>query len=132
MTQKYFGRLYHAIKEVYPAFERMHLETTACALGRRGGRENDIIFWDEVSDRLQNLYTVKRKINTDADIRILYRGKWVSMSHVFEFFYQMGDTIDSEATMRIRKEEELPHNSWYQKYCRENNGNLYLQPQWDD
>ena len=85
MTQKYFGRLYHAIKDVYPSFEWMHLETTACALGRRGGRENDIIFWDEVSDGLQNFYTVKRKNSTDADIRILYRGKWVSMSHVFEF-----------------------------------------------
>ena len=132
MTQKYFGRLYHAIKEVYPSFERMHLETTACALGRQGGRGNDIIFWDEVSDRLQNFYTVKRKSSTDADIRILYRGKWVSMSHVFEFFYQMGDTIDSEATMRIRKEEELPRNSWYQKYCRENNGNVYPQQHWDD
>ena len=41
------------------------------------------------------------------------------MTHVFEFFYQMGDTIDSEAMMRIRIEEELLPNSWYQKYCRE-------------
>ena len=84
----YFDQLHADLKSNDSNFLKSNLEQVMCSEGRKH-RKVDVIYEDPKTGLPQNFFLAKSKTKSNVQMRVLHRGRWEQLSHVFHPFFKM-------------------------------------------
>ena len=121
-ANQYFDQVHTDIQSSDSNFFKSNLEQVMCSEGRLR-RKFDILYEDPTNGLPQNFFLAKRKTKSNVQMRILHRGRWEQLSHVFNPFYNVMTKTKSTAM------ELFPvSKSWITSYV-DDKGKLSRLPQ---